>query len=177
MDRKTLRRLAIERRLSLSEEERRKRSEILKGRILALDSYLSSATIAAYFPIRGEIDILPVLEKAKGAGKKILLPRIVSPGRMVFLLFEETEKLVLNGYGIPEPPFEEEKAVDDIDLMLVPLVACHDLFRLGYGGNYYNDYLSRHKVKTTIGIGYQEGVVEEDFRTERDIPLSLILTA
>ena len=72
MDRKTLRRLAIERRLSLSEEERRKRSEILKGRILALDSYLSSATIAAYFPIRGEIDILPVLEKAKGAGKKIL---------------------------------------------------------------------------------------------------------
>ena len=61
--------------------------------------------------------------------------------------------------------------------MLVPLVACHNLFRLGYGGNYYNDYLSRHKVKTTIGIGYQEGVVEEDFRTERDIPLSLILTA
>ena len=83
----------------------------------------------------------------------------------------------MNGYGIPEPPFEEGKAVDDIDLMLVPLVACHNLFRLGYGGNYYNDYLSRHKVKTTIGIGYQEGVVEEDFRTERDIPLSLILTA
>lgn len=58
---------------------------------------------------------------------------------------------------------------------VVPLLACNRaLYRVGYGGGYYDAYLSRFKGHT-IGLAYDEQITE--FLPEsHDIPLEFLVT-
>ena len=49
-------------------------------------------------------------------------------------------------------------------------------YRLGYGGGYYDRFLSEHKNVKTIGICFDEMISDEIPVGEYDIPVSLIVT-
>ena len=70
--------------------------------------------------------------------------------------------LSINIYGIPEPT--SKKKVDP-EILLIPLVAFDSkLNRLGYGGGYYDRYISSHKHdKKIIKIGLQLKLVFLDY--------------
>ena len=71
---------------------------------------------------------------------------------MDFYQWKFSEPLVINKYGIPEP---EKKFLFFPDILLIPLVAYDKkLNRLGYGGGYYDRYISTlSKKKKIIKIG------------------------
>ncbi len=62
-------------------------------------------------------------------------------------------------YGILEPHFANQKLEPaDVDLILVPAVACdRQGYRLGYGGGFYDRMLSAAEwaAKPTIGIVFE----------------------
>lgn len=64
---------------------------------------------------------------------------------------------------------------DSPQVCVVPLLAYNDkLYRLGYGGGYYDKYLSSHKT-LKIGICYDEQFI--DFAQEQfDVPMDIIVT-
>ena len=74
---------------------------------------------------------------------------------MNFFQWSVTEPLKINKYGIPEPI--SNKIVYP-KILLIPLVAFDDeLNRLGYGGGYYDRYISRfvkNKRIIKVGIGF-----------------------
>ena len=109
-------------------------------------------SIGGYYPSNYEIDDLKILEFLKKKKYIISLPIIKSNNQMDFFEWSKNDPLKINKYGIPEP--NSSKMVYP-DIMLVPLVAYDkNLNRLGYGGGFYDRYISKiEKFKKIIKIG------------------------
>ncbi len=75
---------------------------------------------------------------------------------------EQETPLRMNAYEIPEPVKAKEVAIDQLDIVLVPLLAVDRLGnRVGYGKGYYDRFLSQCRKDTQkIGIGLATQLVE-----------------
>ena len=96
---------------------------------------------------------------------------------MDFYRWSNKNLLKLNKYGIPEP--EQIKKVFP-DIILVPLVAFDSrLYRIGYGGVYYDRYiekLSSKKNLFTIGIAHSCQKINKVPTNKYDKKLDIIIT-
>ena len=101
--------------------------------------------IGGYYPINYEIDCLKILKSLEINNFKISLPIISKYKSMEFYKYSFNQPLKLNKYGIPEPN-KLNKILPDI--LLVPLVAFDkNLYRIGYGGGYYDRYITKLEKK------------------------------
>lgn len=175
MTRKVLLENCLAVRLALDAGERRAKEEKLFLLLTSSPLYEKAKTIALYMPIRGELSLTRFPIVAKKDGKILLLPRIEKKGKMTFRPYSGEEELVLSEKNILEPSKEERIWDRKIDLMLIPCVGYHGCYRLGYGGNFYNNYLRENEVGFTLGIALKKTGIEEDFHGEKDIPLDRIL--
>ena len=96
---------------------------------------------------------------------------------MDFYIWSSSDPLYLNKYGIPEP---EKKKLVYPDVLFIPLVAFdHKNFRLGYGGGYYDRYISKLSKKKsffTIGFAFSFQKINKVPRNKYDKRLDIILT-
>ncbi len=108
--------------------------------------------IGGYFPVSYEIGCLNILHKLEINNFQISLPVIGTKNSMQFYNYSFKDPLKIGKHGIPEPL---EKKIVYPDLLFVPLVGFDKrLFRLGYGGGYYDRYLQKlSKMKSFISIG------------------------
>ena len=119
-------------------------------------SFLKTKTslkkIGGYYPSNFEIDDLEILDSLNKKNYKIFLPKIEKNNQMNFFSWTNTDPLVINKYGIPEPV---SKKIVYPDILLVPLVAYDDnLNRLGYGGGFYDRYIKKiEEIKKIIKVG------------------------
>ena len=101
------------------------------------------------------------------------------PHEMVFLKIDGLDNLVENKYGILEPVFNEEDIVnsDESTFIIVPaLVLDNNKNRMGYGGGFYDKYLSENRYLCSVGIAYDFQIVENVPTEENDVPLDIIVT-
>ncbi len=133
--------------------------------------------IGGYYPYNYELDILEILKFLQDRKFKISLPKIQKNNQMNFFGWSFAEPLLINKYGIPEPTSEKQVFPD---VLFMPLVAFdNDLNRLGYGGGYYDRYLSKNKkIKKIlkIGIAYSFQKVKKIPIDKHDIRLDHIIT-
>ena len=119
-------------------------------------SFLKTKTnqkkIGGYYPSNFEIDDLEILDLLNKKNYKVFLPKIEKNNQMNFFSWTNSDPLVINKYGIPEPV--SNKIVYP-DILLIPLVAYDDnLNRLGYGGGFYDRYIKKiEEIKKIIKVG------------------------
>ena len=113
---------------------------------------LTGISVGGYYPVNYEIDDLEILKKFEEKNYKISLPVIKNNNEMDFYAWSSNNILKINKYGIPEP---EENKIIYPDILLVPIVAFDDhLYRIGYGGGYYDRYIQKLiKKKKFLSIG------------------------
>ena len=96
---------------------------------------------------------------------------------MNFYRWSINDPLRINKYGIPEP-ITKKKVYPDI--LIIPLVAFDKyLNRLGYGGGYYDRYISKafdKKKIIKIGIGFSFQKVKKVPINRYDKKLNYIIT-
>tara|TARA_B100000900_G_C20192877_1_gene558620 strand:- start:79 stop:621 length:543 start_codon:yes stop_codon:yes gene_type:complete len=119
---------------------------------------LEAKSVGGYYPFNNELNILNILEVFENNDFTISLPKIIKNNEMNFFKWSKNEPLKINKYGIPEP-ISNKKIYPNI--LLIPLVGFDDdLNRLGYGGGYYDRYLSKdqnNKVfKVGVGFSFQK---------------------
>ena len=93
---------------------------------------------------------------------------------MNFYKINTFEDVSTGKFGIWEPKVLENKQ-NQLDLLIIPLVACNeDGYRLGMGGGYYDRFISKYPTYT-IGIAYQFQYI--DFIPEsHDLRFDLLIT-
>ena len=133
--------------------------------------------IGGYYPVNFEVNVLNFLNELEKKGYKISLPVIKKNKEMDFYLWSFKDFLKLNKFGIPEP--EKNKKVIP-ELIIVPLVAFDKkLFRIGYGGGYYDRYIQKYLIKKNIlkvGIAYSFQKINKVPINKFDKKLDIIIT-
>ena len=126
---------------------------------------LKSKIIGGYYPFNYELDILNILKVLEKKNFTLSFPKIGRNNKMDFFKCSLKDPLKINRYGIPET-ISNKKVYPNI--LFIPLVAFdNQLNRLGYGGGYYDRYISRFKIKDEIikiGIGFS-------FQKVKDLPI------
>lgn len=178
-----LRRMMRGRRRALSAADRAHRSRSLSRRLGSHPFFRNARRIGVYYPNDGEIDLRPIMRW--GRGKEFFLPVLPPPGkrRLWFASYEPGQRLVPDRFGIPEPRGRHQVRAEELDLILVPLVAFDQTGgRIGMGGGYYDtslSFLSRYRRFVpirVIGAAYEFQQVDIIPRDAWDIPLHGIIT-
>jgi 5-formyltetrahydrofolate cyclo-ligase len=133
--------------------------------------------LSAYWPIKGEPDLRPLMAKLHNAGVVIALPLVETKAApLVFRLWTPETKMVRGDWNIPVPPADAEPVTPDI--ALAPLVGWDEKgYRLGYGGGYFDRTLAALTPRPfVIGIGYASAKLATIFPQPHDIAMNLIVT-
>lgn len=98
----------------------------------------SPGKMAAYWAINGEVPTRKILQSAQSNGWDCYLP-VSQKQHLEFRRFSGESELKKGRYGIAEPSSQVECASNELDLVIVPVVACdREGHRLGMGGGYYD---------------------------------------
>ena len=177
MDKKELRRTIRERKRAMTEEEIVSRSEKLGVLFSQSEAYKAAKTIYGYLPYNQEVRTVPMLEQALRDGKKVAVPKCYGD-EMKFIYLDDLTKVAKGYAGIPEPIADEPVAHDETALVLMPGLAFDPQgHRIGYGGGFYDKFLSREPNHPTVALCYDFQVLPELETEEFDIPVDTVLWA
>ncbi|MGT2934107.1 5-formyltetrahydrofolate cyclo-ligase [Streptococcus catagoni] len=152
MTKKEIRQRVLLQMRSLAKEDKAKKDKELLDLFCRSEKYQEAKTIATYLPMAHEYKSHLIINQAIKDGKKVLVPKTYPKGRMVFVAYD-TKDLERTNYGLLEPKSELSVAKEEIDLIHVPGLAFNpDGFRIGYGGGFYDRYLSDYKGHTVSTI-------------------------
>lgn len=137
---------------SMSPEEITRRSDVLCHMVLASDVYRNARTIYGYLPFNQEVRTMPLLLQALADGKQVALPKCY--GReMRFIQVKDLSRIQHSRFGAPEPLEDFPLAGDSSALVLVPGLAFDASgHRMGYGGGFYDRFLSQEPNHPTIAL-------------------------
>jgi 5-formyltetrahydrofolate cyclo-ligase len=180
-----LRKIMKARRREVPSEERRAYSAALCGNLLEREDVQraigAKGVFAVYLASKEEIALSPLVERLWAADCRVVVPAWRDDTYRLVPYSPETE-LVPGPMGIlePEPEGEgaETVAEGDVSVWIVPGLAfsCSGA-RLGYGGGWYDRFLSKANPSSiSLGVAYPFQIVADLPLEPHDIPLVDIVT-
>ena len=146
-------------------------------KILKKYNFKNNINIGGYYPVNSEINCLDVLQILEKNNFKISLPITKKNNTMDFYKWSFQDSLSVSRQGIPEPN-TRKKVIPDV--LIVPLVGFDRYkFRLGYGGGFYDRYISKilkFKKILTVGFAFSFQEISKIPINKFDQKLNFILT-
>lgn len=177
---KELRSEILAERGKLTKNQHEKYSENIIDKILNSDFYKNAKTIMCFISFGDEVDTHNFIKKSIQDGKRILVPITISePRHLKVSLLESFEELEPGFYNIltPKEEFLRFKDPQEIDLVITPGVAFdRDGYRVGYGGGYYDRFLSNIPHVPAIAIAFDLQLIDQVPKEHFDIPVDYIFT-
>lgn len=174
LDKKEIRKQMLKLRASLSNDYIQLATNQIRKKLQSDTIFQKAHTIGIYASYNNEVDILTWIEPYLSL-KQICFP-VVKDKTMEFYQVDSLSELEKGTFGILEPTTNKKVMKQDIDLLIIPIVAFDKTnHRIGYGGGYYDRYLIGYKGKT-IGLAYQLQEVDSIFYESFDLPLDKIIT-
>ena len=175
MTKQQLRRVIRQQKEAMPESEIIRRSQILVTRLEKEPVFRQAAAVYGYYPFNQEVRLVPLLEAALAQGKQVALPRVVN-GQMQFFFIRSLADAVPGYRGIREPAPFCPPAEDPTALVILPGLAFDPSgSRLGYGGGFYDRFLSREPEHPTLALCYDFQMVDAWDTDAFDRPASRVL--
>lgn len=177
MDKQELRRSIRARKRAMTEAEIESRSARLGELFAASQAYRQAKTIYGYLPYNQEVRTVPMLEQALRDGKRVAVPKVYGD-EMKFIFITDLSQVEKGYAGIPEPIADEPVADDETALVLMPGLAFDPQgHRIGYGGGFYDKFLSREPGHPTLALCYEFQMLPCLETEAHDIPVDTVLWA
>jgi 5-formyltetrahydrofolate cyclo-ligase len=142
----------------------------------------AGSKVSAFWPFRGEPDLTPALGVLHEAGRSIYLP-VLDGRNMAFGSWHPDVDMRANSFGIPEPQNSEICPAEDLDWVLMPMLAFAESgTRLGMGGGFYDrtfEFLlppAETKTPVLVGVAYSLQEAPTLPADRWDVPLSFVIT-
>ena len=177
MDKTALRKAIREKKRAMTTEQIEAASSRLAELFFASELYQKAKTVYGYLPYNQEVRTVPMLERALRDGKRVAVPKVYGD-EMKFIYITDLSTVEKGYAGIPEPVADEPVADDPAALVLMPgLVFDPQGHRIGYGGGFYDKFLSSEPDHPTLALCYDFQVMPHLQTEEYDIPVDCVLWA
>ena len=177
MDKQALRKAIREQKRAMTPEQIQTASAELACKFYATDLYQKAKTIYGYLPYNQEVRTVPILEQALKDGKQVAVPKVYGD-EMKFLYLNDLTAVAKGYSGIPEPIADEPVADDETALVLMPGLAFDPQgHRIGYGGGFYDKFLSAEPNHPTLALCYAFQMLPSLETEDHDIPVDYVLWA
>ena len=178
MNKKEIRAYIREKKRAMTERQIVSASARLGEQFRDCELYKNAKTIYGYLPYNQEVRTVPMLEQAIRDGKAVAVPKCYGE-EMRFLYITDFVNEVAPGYAnIPEPIADEPVADDKTALVLMPGLAFDPQgHRIGYGGGFYDRFLSQEPEHPTLALCYDFQVFDHLDTEQFDIPVDCVLWA
>jgi len=164
-EKQEVRQKLLERLLSLTKNEIKRRSKNVENKLSELPLYKKAKVIMVYYPLCGEVDILSKVRRDLG-NKRFCFPvmDLEAKNLRIFEIANLDEDFCVGAWGVMQPDTEKAKEVDikEIDVVIVPGLAFdRQRNRLGRGAGFYDRFLQNITPPTKkIGIAFEFQIME-----------------
>ena len=176
VDKRELRRAIGEKKRAMAAAEVESRSAALAEKLYRTAQWRAAGSVYVYIAFNQEVRTRPIIERAWAEGKRVAVPKVVSGG-MRFIWLDRFDQLAPQGaFGILEPIGDGPVADDDAALILVPGLAFDAQgHRVGYGGGYYDRWLSENPGHPTLALCYGFQVVDRIEAEAHDMRVDAVI--
>lgn len=176
-EKKKLRKLYSSVRNGLSDSERYDFNSRIFAKLINSCEYINASKILIYVSVGSEVNTREIIDYSLEIGKTVAVPLCVEK-RMDFCVIDSSSELISGVFGIPTIKEENKCILNDFEnaLCIVPALS-FDVFgnRLGYGGGYYDRFLSDKNIYS-IGMCFERCMSNVLPFEEYDIKIDCILT-
>ena len=164
-EKQEIRQKLVERLLSLTKSEIKRRSKNVEDKLSELPFYKKAKMIMVYYPLRGEVDILRKIRRDLGS-KRFCFPvmDLEAKNLRIFEISNLEKDFGPGPRGVMQPDMQSSKEVDvkDIDMVIVPGLAFdRKKNRLGRGAGFYDRFLQNVTTPTKkVGIAFEFQILE-----------------
>ena len=148
-------------------------SKRLAQKLRNTEEYKSAKNIMIFYPLKDEVDLL---ELTNDNSKTFYLPKI-DGDNLLCCKYDSNTELCESCFHTKEPVTEQTTFTHQPDLVIVPALAVDkNNYRLGYGGGFYDRFLSKTETIKIVCLPKQF-VVKTVYPENFDIPVDRVITA
>jgi len=182
MTKQELRQLYKTKRAELHAKERLKLDDLLLIKFQQLN-YSAIQTVLFYWPLVNQAE--PNTHLFSGYLRHMIPGLILcypvtdtASNELTAITINEDTVYHTNSLGITEPKEGAVVKPEQVDMVLVPLLACDTKgYRVGYGKGFYDRYLATCRADIVkIGLSYFEPVDQITDKSQFDVPLTYCIT-
>jgi len=180
-----LRKNVLKQRQELSSELHQNYSELIRTQFLC--NFLDRTAFFIYLNYNGEVNTLELIKILLNSGKRVFIPKTYSKNKVirpVEIRGIDFEKYLIQGFCSIYEPSDDYSInnfanIEDIDVIVCPgSVFDKSGGRMGYGGGYYDRFLSRPDASDIVKIGFAFDfqVFDEIILQKHDVKMDFVIT-
>lgn len=180
-DKRTLRKVYLEKRLTLTEDEYAHRNQLILDLLISHVDFTKYRHLHIFLAItdKKEVDTYQIIKKARKINPdiRVIVSKTAPQGELEHYLFDKSTKIEVNNWGIPEPVRGEPADLDIIDLVIVPLLTFDKIgHRIGYGKGYYDRFLKKVPTANKVGVSLSPPLDRILFSDDMDVKMDSCVT-
>lgn len=149
MNKKEIRKEILGKMKAFNQEDKEKADSWLATQLYNTEAYKNAQSIALVLSLEHEVNTFPIIKQALSDNKSVYVPETdYQNHNMTFKGIHDLSDIEKDSKGIYHSTSDSTTS-NDIDLVIVPGVGFQqDGYRIGYGGGYYDKFLTEHHSQT-----------------------------
>ncbi len=181
LEKAALRSIMMARRRSIPEKLRLEMSRVIAAYVMGMPEVVKARHVSLYLTIASHAEVFtaPIVDALARMEKQLSVP-VIRDGDLFSVAFHNGDALRCSTFGLSEPKDIRMVCEQDLDIVLLPLLAIDGRgFRLGYGKGYYDRFLERISAGGShpfrIGLSFTRQMVDELPVDPWDEPLDAVV--